>query len=103
MGKLKDVVAKGDPLDPISIVAFANDNDAFKFVQQGFSTNGLQPAFNTTMRIGDTYTYGGSPYAVFSYFENGLVSLLSITQLNADLPILDIGSWGAQITISRGE
>jgi len=103
MGQLKDVVADGDPLDPISIVAFANDNDAFKFVQQGYMENGLQPAFQTLIRRGQTYKYEADGYAVFSFFDNqGNRILLSITELHSDLPILNLGSWGGQLTISRG-
>jgi len=103
MGKLKDVVAEGDPLDPISIVAFANDNAAFRVVQQGFNSNGLQPAFQTLMRRRYTYSYEPDGYAAFSYLDSqdGL-TLLSITELHSDLPILNIDSWGAQLTISRG-
>jgi hypothetical protein len=103
MGQLIDGVAKGDPLDPISIVAFANDNDAFKFVQQGFQLNGLTPVFQTQMRINDQFNYDRDGFAVFSYFNNGVVNLLSITELHSDLLPLKIGSYGAQLTLSRAQ
>jgi hypothetical protein len=101
MGKLIDGVAKGDPLDPLLIVQFANDNDAFKFVQQGFQLNGLTPLFQTQMRINDQFEYNTDGFAVFSYPNGGVVSLLSITELHSDVLPLKVGSFGTQLTISR--
>jgi hypothetical protein len=102
MGKLTDVVAKGDPLDPVSVVGFASDDEAMKFVEQGFSLNGLHPTFSAKLTRDASINYEGAPYAVFSYFDtSGVISLLSIIQLNGDLPNLNLGSWGAQMTLSR--
>jgi hypothetical protein len=105
MGQLTNRSATGDPLTEVNVIGFEKESDAHTFAQKSFDRAGLKAVPPIAqLKIGESVTFEGSPYVVFYVADldtQQAPRLLSITRCYGDLPNLNIGSWGWQMTLSR--
>jgi hypothetical protein len=97
MGTLTNKAAVGDPWQKVSVAGFNSYCDAFQFVAANFDTSAVTPTFSAVLDRGEQASYSGNPWVVF--YTSGPV-LLSIIQCYAQLPNLNIGSWGNQCLLT---